>query len=243
MQSTSTANAPPALDIVKRDYEPKKFVSFSWKIPTSSSWSVQFKSAVFPSNSLLQWQLSFSSSKQDDSTLNLSLVRGAKFVNIQYFLVCSDLYGYRRNPQDKSGKCQIRQGQLFNFGLTKWQGQGQTCDLSLFIINEIPVVKVPNDSTLASDLKKAREEVNDINFFLGPNEEVVKASKFMLTARSSVFARMFETGMKERETNEVTIPDASLPVFKEMLSYIYTDDTPNIPSMAEELWIIADSTS
>ena len=75
---------------------------------------------------------------------------------------------------------------------------------------------------------------------IGPDKEVVKASKFILMTRSSVFARMFETGMKEQKTNEVIVSDTSTAVFKEMLNYMYTDDTPNIRSMAEELWFVAE---
>jgi len=47
-------------------------------------------------------------------------------------------------------------------------------------------------------------------------------SKFVMMARSPVFKSMFESNMKESETNEVHIEDLEPHVVKEMLKYIHT---------------------
>ena len=233
----STASSIQSIS-VERDYIPSKYVSFSWQILTVSGSGL--KSALFPSNSLLQWQLS----QSDGKNYSLSLVRGAKYANIKYTLVCSYQNSYYcYNNDEKFGKGEVRQGHSFNFDLELRSTADRTLTLDLFIIDEVHVVKVPDDSTLTSSLKKlleSREELSDVTLFIGPDKEAVKASKFILMARSSVFARMFETSMKEQETNEVTVSDVSTAAFKEMLNYIYTDDTPNIRSMAEELWFVAE---
>ncbi len=59
-------------------------------------------------------------------------------------------------------------------------------------------------------------------------------------ARSPVFKKMFEADMKEAESNEVIIDDITPAVGKEMVTYIYTDEAPNIVSMVEELCFAAE---
>ena len=67
------------------------------------------------------------------------------------------------------------------------------------------------------------------------------AHKFILAARSPVFAAMFKhSEMKENEKNEVEITDIQPAVLKEMLTFIYTGDTPNIKEMASSLLYAAE---
>lgn len=61
------------------------------------------------------------------------------------------------------------------------------------------------------------------------------AHKAILAARSPVFSKMFEHGLKERTTNSVTISDIDPEVFKELLTYMYTGITPNIKIFASSL--------
>ena len=75
-------------------------------------------------------------------------------------------------------------------------------------------------------------QVNGTNF---------TAHKFVLAARSTVFAAMFQSeGFTENKTNIVKIEDFEPPVVKEMLRFIYTDRVEKMDAMAKELLIAAD---
>ena len=63
--------------------------------------------------------------------------------------------------------------------------------------------------------------------------------KGILASRSSVFAAMFEHDMEERKQNKVKITDVDHKVVQEMLTYIYTDTSPNLKDMADDLLIVA----
>lgn len=60
------------------------------------------------------------------------------------------------------------------------------------------------------------------------------------TARSPVFAAMFEHEMEERKQNRVAITDVDHEVLKEMLRFIYTGKAPNLDKMADDLLAAAD---
>ena len=62
----------------------------------------------------------------------------------------------------------------------------------------------------------------------------------LLPARSPVFRAMFEHEMEESKFNRVEISDISHEVFKEMLSFLYTGDAPNLDQMAADLLAAAD---
>jgi speckle-type POZ protein len=64
-----------------------------------------------------------------------------------------------------------------------------------------------------------------------------------LTARSPVFAAMFEHEMEERKQNRVAITDVDHEVLKEMLRFIYTGKAPNLDKMADDLLAAADKVS
>ena len=75
-------------------------------------------------------------------------------------------------------------------------------------------------------------QVNGTNF---------TAHKFVLAARSTVFAAMFQSeGFTENKTNIVKIEDLEPTVVKEMLRFIYTDRVEKMDAMAKELLIAAD---
>ena len=50
----------------------------------------------------------------------------------------------------------------------------------------------------------------------------LKAHKAILTARSPVFAAMFEHDCKEKQESKVEIIDFSFEAFKELLKFVYT---------------------
>lgn len=62
----------------------------------------------------------------------------------------------------------------------------------------------------------------------------------LCTARSPVFAAMFEHEMEERKQNRVAISDVDHDVLKEMLRFIYTGKAPNLEKMADDLLAAAD---
>lgn len=78
----------------------------------------------------------------------------------------------------------------------------------------------------------------DIVFKLG--DQLIRAHKAILASRSSVFAAMFESEMKEQTTNMVLVEDIQSEVFDELLRYIYTDKVNSLDSMSFELYAAAD---
>ena len=81
-------------------------------------------------------------------------------------------------------------------------------------------------------------ESSDVTLVIGRKE--LKAHKFVLSTRSPVFKTMFQVDMKEKLTNRVKIEDVELPVFQEMLTFMYTGKSPNLKSMTSELLFAAD---
>ena len=83
------------------------------------------------------------------------------------------------------------------------------------------------------------ELLSDVQLIVG--EEVLYAHKFILVARSDVFAAMFTHEMKESMENKVKIEDVDCKVVKEMLRYIYTQKVDKIDeTITEDLLAVAD---
>ncbi len=55
-------------------------------------------------------------------------------------------------------------------------------------------------------------------------DKVLKAHRFILSCRSSVFNRMFRSGMKENEEGRVVIEDMEPEVLEELLKFIYCSE-------------------
>ena len=68
-----------------------------------------------------------------------------------------------------------------------------------------------------------------------PTQTVFYVHKAILASRSPVFAKMFSSDMLESATNTLTLPDIEPDVLKELLTYIYTGDCPNIKEHALSL--------
>ena len=64
--------------------------------------------------------------------------------------------------------------------------------------------------------------------------------KFMLSARSSLFKAMFQSNIKENESNSVEIEDLQDDVIKEVLEYIYTGYYGNFKRVAKGLLAAAE---
>ena len=104
-------------------------------------------------------------------------------------------------------------------------------------------IKVPS-YTLRSDLKTAMDlkegmKGEDVTIIASGDdteeEEPCKfsAHKFILAARSPVFAKMFEhEEMSENKQNEVRIKDIAPDVLEQILKFVYTGEVSNLKEMA-----------
>jgi BTB/POZ domain len=91
---------------------------------------------------------------------------------------------------------------------------------------------------LADFAKLYTTKLNSDVIFRVQNTNIAAHSAF-LTARSPVFAAMFQHHTKEKESGEVDIPDVTPAVFDKMLQFIYTGEC-QVGDSAEELLMAAD---
>ncbi|XP_008209364.1 speckle-type POZ protein B [Nasonia vitripennis] len=128
------------------------------------------------------------------------------------------------------------------------------CEITYKPTDEEDVVKLHKEDQgvqKQEDYIEARLEVID-NFeaLLNDNKfsdmslisggKVVKAHKCILANSSSVFAAMFEAGMKESQENTVKILDIEYDVLVEMVRFVYTGRANNINALLSELVFAAD---
>jgi len=81
---------------------------------------------------------------------------------------------------------------------------------------------IKNKCNLKTDLEKAlfNEELCDFTFII--NDERIPVSKFILSARSPVFSRMFTSEFKEKYQNQQRLESTfTKEAFKELIRYIY----------------------
>jgi speckle-type POZ protein len=78
-----------------------------------------------------------------------------------------------------------------------------------------------NRRKLCEDLASLLDDKNADFVFKVENEEIF-AHKAILTARSPVFAAMFQHDMRENKTNEAEVTDVTPAAFKALLQFIYT---------------------
>ena len=205
---------------------------------------------MFSNNRTIKWIASYNSNR-----LHLSLLSGAASAKVCYFVYVDQYIEHEKTTHVSSGVATLQKGVSAN--LEMWFHKSERPEnynrrknyssaitfINLCILSLNPVVEIPHESTLSAVLSSTlddEEGPNDVILYFGPEKELVKASKFMLMARSPVFNKMFEIDMKEAESNQVTIEDITEAVGKEMITYIYTDKAPNIKGMVEELWFAAD---
>ena len=79
---------------------------------------------------------------------------------------------------------------------------------------------------------------SDIEVVVGG--QVFKTHKAILALRSPVFKAMLELDIAEKNNNIIIIEDIKPDVFKELLTYIYTERVPNMSAMAPDLFFAAD---
>lgn len=89
---------------------------------------------------------------------------------------------------------------------------------------------------LSTDIRAIYENMmqfSDVTLHAG--KEHHKAHKFILAARSPVFARMFASDMVEMKLNTVNIVDIESNVCEEMIRFIYTGEAPHLKRLANKL--------
>ncbi|CAL8116511.1 unnamed protein product [Orchesella dallaii] len=99
---------------------------------------------------------------------------------------------------------------------------------------------ISHKAKLANDLGKLFSQSIATDCTVSARKSSFKAHKTILSARSSVFAAMFNANMIERETATVNITDFDSEVVKGMLEYLYTGETAVMASRAQELLQIAE---
>ncbi|XP_065203415.1 speckle-type POZ protein-like [Planococcus citri] len=82
------------------------------------------------------------------------------------------------------------------------------------------------------------KEFSDVT--LSVKKKSFPAHKSILVARCPVFKAMLSHDMKEKQSDCIELQDINLPVFKEMLRYIYTGTVQNLKCLAPELLAAAD---
>lgn len=93
---------------------------------------------------------------------------------------------------------------------------------------------------LSDDLGTLRdsERLSDVKLIAGGYE--LKAHKAILSARSKVFAAMFQHPMKEKTSDSVDISDIDPEVLMAMLDFIYTGKASNLDTMVDKLLAASD---
>ena len=108
------------------------------------------------------------------------------------------------------------------------------------IMHTLSVVPKQTNRVLHYDIGQllATQKFSDVK--LKVNEETFYAHKSILAARSSVFEAMFEHEMLENVTSFVNITETDNKVFKDMLTFIYSDQAPNLKDTVFGLLPMAD---
>ena len=101
-------------------------------------------------------------------------------------------------------------------------------------------VKVPQVGELQLDFTSLLESGTLADVTLQVEGTQLPAHKTVLAARSPVFRAMFNYDVREKSEQTVHIVDLKADVVREMLTYIYTDTSPNASKMAADLLIAAD---
>ena len=100
--------------------------------------------------------------------------------------------------------------------------------------HQIPNCQLPDDIVAMLETRK----FCDVKLMVNCKE--FHAHKFMLAARSSVFAAMFEREMAEKNNSTIEIINIDNEVFEEVLRYIYTGKILSLTiEMAIELLVVA----
>ena len=96
-----------------------------------------------------------------------------------------------------------------------------------------------NPLQLLADFAKLFTSKRNADVIFKVQNTNIAAHKSILTARSPVFAAMFQPHTKEKESGKVDVADVTPAVFDKMLQFIYTGEC-QVGDSAEELLMAAD---
>ena len=108
-------------------------------------------------------------------------------------------------------------------------------------VDSVRLKQVNFDVAIQEDFLQLLEtETNaDVTFLVA--DEKIKAHKMILSARSTYFAGMFRSEMKENLSGEVRVPDAKPAAFRALLHFLYAGSLPkNIDDIVIDLYTLAD---
>ncbi|XP_057368083.1 BTB and MATH domain-containing protein 42-like [Daphnia carinata] len=165
---------------------------------------------------------------------------------------CKDIYGKRTAVWASVNKCQPFVLESFS------PGQWKSVKMPLVsLLLELEQTKVPytlfiNFSRTAGEINARMQftnlYVNQLNcdvtfhFDTAEEDEQIGSHVAILSARSSVFAAMFQSGLREASTRKICIRDIKPDIFKQLLHYIYSGRTSTELSeeIAQPLFVAAD---
>lgn len=106
-------------------------------------------------------------------------------------------------------------------------------------LNDVQILDTQSTSTLATDWGAFinNEYLSDIQ--ISVDGKVVHAHRVVLAARSAYFRGLFESGMRDATSQNVSL-DMSYPVFMALLEHLYTDSVEMSPELTLPLFAAAD---
>ena len=113
------------------------------------------------------------------------------------------------------------------------------------VINEVVIPPCSYDLLTVQALI-TQERFNDVKITITTEQEAEAqpvhffAHKDILVTKSPVIAKMFECDLQESATSSIIVSDIEPEVFKEVLSFIYTNQVPNLSTMAAPLLYAAE---
>lgn len=105
--------------------------------------------------------------------------------------------------------------------------------------HKVTAVNVP-ECRLSQDLDQLLASRRFSDVILTVEGKHIYAHKNILSARSPVFAAMFQHKMKENNQGRVEITDCEFEVFREVVGFIYTGRASELNKMAEQVLVAAD---
>ncbi|XP_057368104.1 protein roadkill-like [Daphnia carinata] len=168
-------------------------------------------------------------------TIQLSLDTSSRCV------CCKDNYGKPTAVWVSIDECQVVALKSFSPG--QWKSAKIPSPLLKLEQTKIPCTLVIHFARTAGEINARMQFFNlyvnqlncDVTFHFGTAEKdgQIGGHVTILSARSSVFAAMFQSGMQEASTRKVCIKDIKPDIFKQLLHYIYSGRTS--PELSEEI--------
>ena len=242
----------------------KKLIHYTWIVKNCGSWiqgpSHCLESPVFPTNDSPQWQLQIYTSgdrnlSRDFIILNLQVVSSQTDPEAEVKFAFVDAHGQMTNRSSCTHFYKTKKGWVYStcvrrsllftkeFDLLTSDSLTVACEVTVQSRSSSQSKNVPlltSEQQLVKDLSQLLKTntFSDVTVFV--NEVPFHSHKAILSARSPVFAAMFQNHTKENLTNTVNIPDMDQAAFAALLSFIYTGAVQDIEDIVESLFAAAD---